>query len=93
MRLKDETVLKAMATEQTMLEEAIQKSCFDAITHGRHGRNAEKKTPGAMFDMNKNSCFGWVPDGAIMEWLKEKWGVPLTEQMFWNLILHTKNDK
>eukprot|EP00972_Heterocapsa_arctica_P058690 8653169-Heterocapsa_arctica.AAC.1 len=63
-----------MATEHTMLEEAIQKSCFDAITHGWRGRNAERKTPGSMFDMNKNSCFGWMPHGAIMEWLKERNG-------------------
>eukprot|EP00972_Heterocapsa_arctica_P080086 11802743-Heterocapsa_arctica.AAC.1 len=63
-----------------MLEEAIQKSCFDAITYGWHGRNQEKKTPGYMFDVNMNSRFGWVPHGAIMECFTEKSGAPLTEK-------------
>eukprot|EP00972_Heterocapsa_arctica_P105665 15567335-Heterocapsa_arctica.AAC.1 len=43
--------------------------------------------------MNKNSRFGWVPHGAIFDWLCGVWGAPLTETIFWSIILHTKNDK
>eukprot|EP00972_Heterocapsa_arctica_P098290 14504711-Heterocapsa_arctica.AAC.1 len=45
-RLKNDNFLKAVETAHTALEQAIQKSCFDAITNGWHGRAEEKKTPG-----------------------------------------------
>eukprot|EP00972_Heterocapsa_arctica_P068799 10167973-Heterocapsa_arctica.AAC.1 len=82
-----------MAIGHTLSAEAIQQNMFDAITHGWHGRSMEKKVQGSMFDMDKNSCHGWVPHGAIYEWLTEHWGDPLTEHKFWNIVLHAKNDK
>eukprot|EP00972_Heterocapsa_arctica_P050285 7394541-Heterocapsa_arctica.AAC.1 len=58
-RLMDESFLKAEESVHTALEQAIQKSCFDAITNGYHGRLEEKKTPGYAFNLNKFSRFGW----------------------------------
>eukprot|EP00972_Heterocapsa_arctica_P056128 8280289-Heterocapsa_arctica.AAC.1 len=68
-RLVNEDFLKAKEITHTALEQAIQKSCFDAITNGYHGRLEDKKTPGFSFNLNKNSRFGWVPHGAICDWL------------------------
>eukprot|EP00972_Heterocapsa_arctica_P048315 7125393-Heterocapsa_arctica.AAC.1 len=62
------------------------------MKNGYHGEKEEKKTPGFMFDVVNNSRYGWVPYGVIYHSCKIIWKDTLTEHMFWNMILHTKND-
>eukprot|EP00972_Heterocapsa_arctica_P034105 5020585-Heterocapsa_arctica.AAC.1 len=43
--------------------------------------------------MDQNSRFGWMPHTLIFKWLQDAWGDMLTPEMFWNMMLHTKNEK
>eukprot|EP00972_Heterocapsa_arctica_P022163 3261012-Heterocapsa_arctica.AAC.1 len=79
--------------EHTEPEKQVQKQCYDALIGRYHGQNEERRTPGYMFQVANNSRYGWVPHGAIFNWCKKIWKNALTEHMFWNMILHTKNDK
>eukprot|EP00972_Heterocapsa_arctica_P114001 16440208-Heterocapsa_arctica.AAC.1 len=45
------------------------------------------------FKMVDNSRFGWVPHTLIFKWLKDMWGDNMTDKVFWNMLLHTKNEK
>eukprot|EP00972_Heterocapsa_arctica_P026857 3951619-Heterocapsa_arctica.AAC.1 len=92
-RLLDNNFFKIEEGVHTALEQAIQKCLFDAIANGYHGRAEEKKTPGYAFNLTKFARFGLVPHGAIFDSLIRIWGDARTETMFWNIILHTKNDR
>ncbi len=90
--VEDDTILQMAPMEHNMVEKLVQKQCYDALVGGYHGIKEEKKHPGYKFDLAANSRYGWVPHGAIYDWCKKKWAEALTEQIFWNMILHTKND-
>eukprot|EP00972_Heterocapsa_arctica_P079613 11731959-Heterocapsa_arctica.AAC.1 len=41
---------------------------------------------------NENSRHGWVPHTLIFNWLQEVWEDAWTPDIFWNMILHTRNE-
>eukprot|EP00972_Heterocapsa_arctica_P086826 12798458-Heterocapsa_arctica.AAC.1 len=44
------------------------------------------------FKIVENSRYGWVPHTWIFQWLKDMWGEPMTKEIDWNMLLHTKNE-
>eukprot|EP00972_Heterocapsa_arctica_P029799 4390155-Heterocapsa_arctica.AAC.1 len=50
-RLENDTILRMPEMEHTEAERQLQKQCYDALIHGYHGQNEEKKTPGYMFNV------------------------------------------
>eukprot|EP00972_Heterocapsa_arctica_P087643 12924580-Heterocapsa_arctica.AAC.1 len=46
----------------------------------------------AKLKADQNSRHGWVPHTAIFNWLQELWEDQWTQDMFWNMLLHSKND-
>eukprot|EP00972_Heterocapsa_arctica_P065016 9596745-Heterocapsa_arctica.AAC.1 len=74
----------------TMMEKHVHQQCQQAMTEGC-GLAPEDMDD--KLNIVQNSRFGWVPHTLIFKWLEDVWGKTLTLEMFWNMMLHTKNEK
>eukprot|EP00972_Heterocapsa_arctica_P021191 3119514-Heterocapsa_arctica.AAC.1 len=96
-KVQDVRAFKQEEQEHTNIEKAMHKRCLDAMTCGLQGRLRNRPAKENRFDIEEKGRFGWVTYGDIFLWCKqqhkleseeaEEW----TEEMFWNMILHTQN--
>eukprot|EP00972_Heterocapsa_arctica_P015993 2358226-Heterocapsa_arctica.AAC.1 len=89
--LEDASALKQPEEAPTMLTNTIQKTIFDALTYGWHG----KKMGDNNYDLKSLNCNEWTPCGLLFEWLADpdNYGEGISEKALWNIVMHTKHDK
>ncbi len=96
-KVQDYGVFKQEEKEHTNIEKAMHRRCQDAMTDGLQGKIKEKPSKENKFDIAEKGRFGWVPYGDIFHWCKQqhmqetKEEEGWTEEMFWNMILHTQH--
>eukprot|EP00972_Heterocapsa_arctica_P090619 13370511-Heterocapsa_arctica.AAC.1 len=88
--IKDDTILEKEEMTHSRMEKHVHMQCQEAMTEGC-GLAPEDMNDN--FNIVQNSRYGWVPHTLIFKWLADGWGDMLTHEIFWNMMLHTKNDK
>eukprot|EP00972_Heterocapsa_arctica_P041222 6077465-Heterocapsa_arctica.AAC.1 len=87
--IKDDTILDKEEMTHTTMEKYGHQQCQKAMTE--MGLTQEDIDDNLKVD--HNSRYGWVPHTLLFKWLQGLWGEAFTSEMFWNMMLHTKNEK